>query len=128
MPTVLVIDNDASMRHMLELALRSQRLEVLATACPEEAGAAVASEKVDAMLLDYHLGAGVSGTILLERWGATSVIPPFWLVTGMPDDEGVLAAQAHPQCQGVVSKPFAVMRFVAEVAALLTSPEAEAEA
>lgn len=128
MSTVLVIDNDASMRHMLELALRSQRLEVLATACPEEAGAAVAAGTVDAMLLDYHLGAGVSGTILLERWGATSAIPPFWLVTGMPDDAGVVAAKAHPQCQGVVSKPFAVMRLVSEVAALLTEPEAEAEA
>lgn len=128
MPTVLVVDNDASMRHMLELALRSQRLEVIATACPEGAEEALAAGEVGAMLLDYHLGAGVSGATLLQRWAALGDIPPFWLVTGMPDQEEVNKVREHPSCQGVVAKPFAVMRLVAEVAALCATPTADAEA
>lgn len=121
-PRILVVDNDASMRQLLELAFRQEGHEVFATGCPEKARLALAEGGVAAMLLDYHLGAGVSGTILLERWRQERELPPFWLVTGMPDDPEVLAAKELEGCQGVVGKPFPVLQLVADVGELLGAP------
>jgi len=128
MSVVLIVDNDSSLRQMLELAFRSQDLATIATGCPQRAAAEIQSGKVGAMLLDYHLGAGVSGAILLQEWLSYGPLPPFWLVTGMPDDPEVLAAAELDGCQGITPKPFAVMRLVATVSAVLEPPEREAEA
>lgn len=70
-PTVLVVDDDASLRSALESVLTSQGYRVLTTAEPDSAYDLLAGASVDAVLIDVRLPT-ISGLALFlaiaYRW------------------------------------------------------------
>jgi hypothetical protein len=78
-----------------------------------------------AVLMDFHLGGGHSGAAVARRWAAEGRLPPFWLVTGTPEDEEVRALADLPQLRAVVGKPFSLLAFAREVKISLTAPPAD---
>lgn len=120
---VLILDNDRSMRELVALALRMQELDCVAAGTVEEAELALPESA--AVLMDFHLGGGHSGAAVARRWAAEGRLPPFWLVTGTPEDEEVRALAELPQLRAVVGKPFSLLAFAREVKMSLTAPAAE---
>jgi DNA-binding NtrC family response regulator len=72
-PTVLVVEDDASLRGALESVLSSQGYRVLTTGAPESAYGLLAVQSIDAILLDVRLPT-MSGLALslaiAHRWPA----------------------------------------------------------
>ncbi len=117
---VLVLDNDRSMRELVALALRLQGLDPVAAGTVEEAEAALG--EVSAVLMDFHLGGGHNGAEVARRWAQESRLPPFWLVTGTPEDEAVRGLADLPQLRAVIGKPFSLLTFAGEVKRSLEPP------
>jgi DNA-binding response OmpR family regulator len=117
---VLVLDNDRSMRELVAHALRLQEVECVAVGTVEEAEAVLAG--ATAVLMDFHLGGGHSGAAVVRRWAAEGRMPPFWLVTGTPEDEEVRSLVDLPQLRAVVGKPFSLLSFAREVKISLSAP------
>jgi DNA-binding response OmpR family regulator len=99
--TVLVVDDDASLRLLCRVNLELDGYRVLEAGSYEEGRARLAEGPVDAVLLDLRLGDG-DGRDLLASLGANR--PPVALFTGSetigPDLEGLVEA--------VLPKPFAL--------------------
>lgn len=133
---ILVVDNDAGMRNLLAMAFRQEGIETFLTETVEEATAFLKAGECAALLMDFHLGAGASGAQVLANWSTELSMPPYWLVTGTPEDADVTPLQAFPAFQGVIAKPFSVLDLVSAVrqqafpphAATDSELEAEAEA
>lgn len=119
---VLILDNDRSMRELVALALRMQEIECVMVGTVEEAESALAES--GAVLMDFHLGGGHSGAAVARRWATEGRLPPFWLVTGTPEDEEVRALTDLPQLRAVVGKPFSLLAFAREVKISLSAPPA----
>lgn len=110
---VLVLDNDRSMREMLGRALSMMDLEPVAAESVAAAEAAI--DGCDALLLDYQLSEGATGALLARRWRVEGRLPPFWLVTGMPEDPEVQELGRMEECREVVGKPFLVLGLAGAV-------------
>ncbi len=110
---VVVLDNDRMMRDLLAMALQMQQLEVLPAGTVEEAEAAL--PEAQALLMDFHLGGGQDGAAVARRWASEGRLPPFWLVTGTPDDPAVQGLRELRQLQEVVGKPFSLLRLAGDV-------------
>lgn len=113
--TVLVLENDGSLRRLLELALRQAGLEVLCASSREEAAAALALAPIACLLVDLNLGGGGCGFELARTWRAAGILPPFLVVTGSPDDPRVERLGAMEGFRGAVAKPFGVPDLVRRV-------------
>lgn len=112
---ILVVDNDPGMRNLLAMAFRHEGLETHLTDDVEEAEGFLRSGSCAALLMDFHLGAGASGAQLLAVWGKEAEMPPFWLVTGTPEEADIAPLQAMQAFQGVIAKPFSILDLVAAV-------------
>jgi DNA-binding NtrC family response regulator len=104
---VVVLDNDRMMRDLLAMALQMRQLEALPAGTVEEAEAVL--PEAQALLMDFHLGGGQDGAALARRWASEGRLPPFWLVTGTPDDPAVQALRELGQLREVVGKPFSLL-------------------
>ena len=107
---VLVLDNDRTMRDLLAYALRGRGLSPVVAEGLEEAERALAD--VDGLLLDFQLGEGQTGAAVARRWAEEERLPPFWLVTGMPEDPEVQGLRELGELQKVVGKPFSLLELV----------------
>jgi DNA-binding response OmpR family regulator len=98
--TVLVVDDDPSLRLLCRVNLELDGYRVVEAASTAEVRAALASGPVDAMVLDLHLG-GEDGRDLLAALGDEA--PPVAIFTGseMVTPELLAAAEV------VLAKPFA---------------------
>jgi CheY-like chemotaxis protein len=106
--TLLVIDDDPSVREVMHLLLKHRGYEVL-VAESGAAGLALAAErKVDGALIDVHM-AGMNGIeacrALRERALAAGRNLPVWIMTGARTAQIVTAA-AEAGALVVLSKPF----------------------
>ncbi|HJM40557.1 MAG TPA: hypothetical protein QGG59_10640 [Planctomycetota bacterium] len=124
-PRVLVLDNDSSLRDLLTLALG--RVDCEAVPCAHAAAAEEMLPSVDFLLLDLNLSEGNSGEQLALRWQEMSILPPFLLVTGAPDDARIQCLESIPSFRGVVSKPFSILELVEQVRTLALGDEIETE-
>ena len=117
---VLVVDDEAAIRHAVARLLRRERWEVVTAATGGEALAALEMRPVAAVLLDYHLP-GMSGAELgaeiVRRWPEMSSRLLF--VSG---DPGLTPAEFPASCRGarLLAKPFDLLELAAEVRALAT--------
>jgi DNA-binding response OmpR family regulator len=111
-PTVLVLDDDPSLRLLCRVNLELDGYRVLEASCVEHAREALASEAVDAILLDVHLQDG-DGRELLDELGPGR--PPAALFTGTePADHIAGVAEA------VIPKPFEIGQLRSTVAELVS--------
>jgi DNA-binding NtrC family response regulator len=116
--TVLVVDDEAPLRRILERLLARDGYRVISAGDGETAYQLLASEQADAILLDINLPA-MSGLALylaiINRWPALE--GRIALMSGDADTEDVAAWIEHHHCV-VLRKPFDVkdvVRWVADV-------------
>jgi len=113
-PSVLVVDDDQALRLLARINLELDGFDVHEAATLDEADAALAEARPDAVLLDVHLGYEGSEE-LLDRLRAEGI--PVALVTGSSD-----IAEYRGRADEVLQKPFlpdalvAVARRLARVA------------
>ena len=116
--TVLVVDDEAPLRRILERLLVRDGYRVISAGDGETAYQMLAAEQADAILLDINLPA-MSGLALylaiINRWPALE--GRIALMSGDADTEDVAAWIEHHHCV-VLRKPFDVKdvgRWVADV-------------
>src|SRR5216110_747200 len=104
--TVLIVDDEAGLRRVLERYLERQGYRVLSAGTAESAYELLASEAADALLLDIHLPT-MSGLALylaiIHRWPALE--GHIAIMTGDAEAHEVRTWLDHHHCT-VIRKPF----------------------
>jgi len=104
--TVLIVDDEAGLRRVLERYLERQGYRVLSAGTAESAYELLASEAADALLLDIHLPT-MSGLALylaiIQRWPALE--GHIAIMTGDAEAAEVRSWLEHHRC-AVLRKPF----------------------
>jgi len=111
--TVLVVDDDASLRLLCRINLELDGYRVLEAGSVATARQALADESVDAMLLDFHLGDG-DGRELLSSLGDDR--PPVAFFTGSER----ITPELRALVEEVLPKPFSLNALVETVARLVS--------
>jgi two-component system response regulator MprA len=116
--TVLVVDDDESLRMLCRINLELDGYRVLEARSVAEARERLAAERPDAMLLDLHLGDGDGRDLLRELGGSR---PPVALFTGSE----AIGPELNAQADAVLSKPFELHLLSSTVGRLcgIDSPE-----
>jgi len=109
--TVLVVDDDESLRMLCRVNLELEGYRVLEAATLATARTALSSEPVEVLLLDLHLP-GEDGRELLREVRARSPAPAVALFTGSPELEDGAQGEA---ADAVLRKPFALEELVVTV-------------
>jgi len=122
--TVLIVDDEAGLRRVLERFLERHGYRVLSAGTAEAAYEALAAEAADAVLLDIHLPT-MSGLALylaiIHRWPALE--GHIAIMTGDADAEEVRTWLEHHRCV-VMRKPFNLQQVADWVASVLQSDRA----
>ncbi len=105
--TILIVDDDPSIRLLCRVNLELEGYVVLEAATLDDARQQLGEVDVDAVLLDVHVGAQSGYDLLGELYGRT----PVALLTGSADAEEV-AAQA---ADGRIPKPFTLEQLAGTV-------------
>lgn len=113
--TVLVVEDDVSLRLLCRVNLELEGYRVLEAATLREARDALAGEPVDVVLLDVHV-AGQSGLDLLYELDAEEDRPGLALFTG----ESRIDAAVRDRVDAVIAKPFTLDDLSGTVARLAT--------
>ncbi len=100
-PTILIVDDDASLRLLCRVNLELEGYNVLEARSVAAAEDAVAADEVDLFLLDVHVGAD-DGLELMRSLRAREHAAPVVIFTG----SAVLDAQTIAEVDGIVPKPF----------------------
>lgn len=104
--TVLVVDDEAGLRRVVERMLTREGYRVLSAGSAESAYELLAAEEADALLLDIHLPT-MSGLALylaiVHRWPALE--GRIAIMTGDAEAEDVRTWLEHHRCT-VIRKPF----------------------
>jgi DNA-binding NtrC family response regulator len=118
-PTILVVDDEAGLRRVLERILTRHGYRVLTAGSAETAYELLTSESADALLLDIHLPT-MSGLALylaiIHRWPALE--GRIAIMTGDAEAEEVRTWLEHHRCT-VIRKPFNLDQVTEWVAAVL---------
>ena len=114
-PTVLVVDDDASLRLLCRVNLELDGYRVLEAHQVAEAEELLRSETVDLVLLDVHVGPD-SGIELMRSVREQGGAPPIVLVTG----SARLDADTQAEADGVVGKPFRLEELLGVVRQLVS--------
>src|SRR5467141_620094 len=117
--TVLIVDDEAGLRRVLERFLERHGYRVLSAGTAESAYELLTSESADALLLDIHLPT-MSGLALylaiIHRWPALE--GRIAIMTGDAEAEEVRTWLEHHRCT-VIRKPFNLDQVTEWVAAVL---------
>jgi DNA-binding response OmpR family regulator len=120
-PTILIVDDEAGLRRVLERFLERSGYRVLTTGTAEAAYELLETEEADALLLDIHLPT-MSGLALylaiIHRWprleGRVAIM------TGDAEAEEVRTWLEHHRCV-VLRKPFNLRQVLDWVALVMQS-------
>jgi DNA-binding response OmpR family regulator len=125
LPTVLIVDDEAPVRRVLERVLSRSGYRVISTGSAEAAYAMLESETADALLLDIHLPT-MSGLALylaiVHRWPALE--GHIAIMTGDADAFEVQNWLDHHRCM-VLRKPFDIGEISAWLAIVLRAQQRE---
>ena len=116
---VLVVDDEASIREMLRLALEISDFECLEAADIREAYRLITDESPDMVLLDWMLPGG-SGIELLRRLkkGETTQALPVIMLTAKTHEDNVVQGLEFG-ADDYITKPFAPKELIARMKAIL---------
>ena len=124
--TVLIVDDEAGLRRVLERFLERKGYRVLSAGTAESAYETLAAETADALLLDIHLPT-MSGLALylaiIHRWPALE--GHIAIMTGDAEAAEVRTWLEHHRCT-VIRKPFNLQQ-VAEWVALALQRDRESD-
>jgi two-component system, OmpR family, response regulator len=113
--TVLVVDDEPSIRLLCRVNLELEGYEVLEAASLAEARAQLRSHDVAAVLLDIHVGAD-NGLELLRELRDERAELPVALLTGTAEDP-----PAEARSTLTIAKPFTIDKLTAAVRGLVSS-------
>ena len=113
-PTVLVVDDEPSLRLLCRVNLELDGYRVLEAENVAEAEQILLAEAVDVVLLDVHVGPE-SGVELMRRLRERGGAPPVVLVTG----SARLDAATQAEADGLVAKPFRLEELLGVVRRLV---------
>lgn len=116
-PTVLVVDDEPSIRLLCRVNLELEGYRVLEAGTLEEARRAVASEPVRVVLLDVHVGPDDGRDFLRELRGSHPEIQVA-LLSGSAAREQI----AREQADALVTKPFVLEDLIETVGRLAGAP------
>ncbi len=120
-PCVLIVDDEAGLRRVLERFLERHGYRVLSAGSAESAYEMLATEAANALLLDIHLPT-MSGLALylaiIHRWPALE--GKIAIMTGDAEAEEVRTWLDHHHCT-VIRKPFNLQQVADWVALVLQS-------
>ena len=106
-PTVLIVDDDASLRLLCRVNLELDGYNVLEAPSVAAAEETLGADPVDLFLLDVHIGAD-DGLELMRSLRAREHEAPVVLFTGSAElDPGTVA-----EADGVVPKPFRIEQLL----------------
>jgi DNA-binding NtrC family response regulator len=108
--TVLVVDDERSLRLLCRVNLELEGHRVLEAATLAEARALVEQETLDVILLDVHLG-NDDGLELLDELEALDIPSRVVLLSGTSE----IGAEVRARVDGVIGKPFDLARLTAAV-------------
>jgi DNA-binding response OmpR family regulator len=114
-PTVLVVDDEPSLRLLCRVNLELDGYRVLEAENVAEAEQVLLAEAIDVVLLDVHVGPE-SGVELMRRLRERGGAPPVVLVTGSVR----LDAATQAEADGLVAKPFRLEELLGVVRRLVT--------
>ena len=130
LPTILVVDDDAGQRSLLETFLSSQRFHVVSASSGEQALEEVCRERpINMMISDVRM-TGISGLETLRRVRAMKPVMPVLLVTAFADIRGAVDAM-RDGAVNYLEKPIDLDELLATVRhalGLAGTPPAFAEA
>lgn len=125
-PTILIVDDEAPLRRVLERAVSARGYRVLTAGSAETAYDMLCAEQADAVLLDVSLPvmSGLAMYIaIVNRWPALA--GRVAIMTGDPDSADVIAFQEHHGCT-LIRKPFDLQEVFDWLAAVLRQRSREA--
>jgi DNA-binding NtrC family response regulator len=108
--TVLVVDDDSSLRLLCRINLELDGHRVVEAATLSEARAQLEREAPDVVLLDVHLG-NDDGLDLLDEVDALDVPTRVVLLSGTSE----IGSDLRARVSGVIGKPFDLKRLAAAV-------------
>jgi len=100
-PTILIVDDDESLRLLCRVNLELEGYNVLEAQSVADAEDAIGAGTVDLFLLDIHVGAD-DGLALMRSLRAREHGAPVVLFTG----SAVFDAETMAEADGIVPKPF----------------------
>jgi DNA-binding response OmpR family regulator len=116
--TVLVVDDDASIRMLCRLNLELDGWRVLEAAALAEARRHLDEDEVDVVVLDVHVGSG-NGIEFLRELRRERPDLKVAMLTGSDRLEGV-------ESDAVIPKPFTIEQLTGTIAGLVARPAREA--
>ena len=122
---VLVVDDEASIREMLRLALEISDFECLEAADIHEAYRLITDESPDMVLLDWMLpgGSGIELLRRLKKEEATQALPVIMLTAKIHEDNVVQGLEVG--ADDYITKPFAPKELIARMKAILRRSSSE---
>jgi excisionase family DNA binding protein len=121
-PTVLVVDDDESVREMLSSSLSAAAYEVVTAADGSTALAALQQTPCDLLMADLKMP-GMDGMTLIREARKRSPALPVVIVTGLPSEASAIEA-IDIGVSGYLTKPFVVSKLLDVVARALAAPAA----
>jgi DNA-binding NtrC family response regulator len=112
-PTLLIVDDDAPQRSLLDSFLKSQNFETIAVDSGEKALQVLASRPIDMMISDVRMP-GISGLETLRRARQQHAVLPVLLVTGYADVREAVGAM-RDGAVNYLSKPIDLDELLASV-------------
>jgi DNA-binding NtrC family response regulator len=112
-PTLLIVDDDAPQRSLLDSFLKSQNFETITVDSGEKALQVLASKAVDMMISDVRMP-GISGLETLRRARQQHAVLPVLLVTGYADVREAVGAM-RDGAVNYLSKPIDLDELLASV-------------
>lgn len=123
MPRILVVDDDASIRRLLETAL-DDLAEVVEVESGEDALASTATDVPDLAIVDVAMP-GIDGLELVRRWRADEATAGLEIVLLSGLTEGADEQRGyHAGADAYVTKPVEIDVLYALVAAMLAAQQA----
>jgi len=122
---VLVVDDEASIREMLVLALEISGFECLEAADIHEAYRLITDELPDMVLLDWMLpgGSGIKLLRRLKKEEATQTLPVIMLTARSHEDNVIQGLEVG--ADDYITKPFAPKELIARIKAILRRVSSE---
>ena len=111
---VAVVDDDPSTLRATETLLDAHGFATKVFASAEEFLARKTTIRIDCLLLDIHLSAGMSGIELRHRLTASGSTLPVIFVTGL-EDETIRRQALKAGCAALLRKPFEARQLIAAI-------------
>lgn len=116
MPTILVVDDERDMQHLIDIMLTAQGFHVICVSSGEEAYTIIAQQKIDLVLLDIMMP-GENGFVVCETIHKIDTVPIIFLTALDSTEDKVYGLKLGGD--DYIVKPFTSSELVARIEAVL---------